>query len=290
VAIDHIENVGSFVEFEISAPVEEWEGREVELRKMLINWLSVFNSAAWGKADKPYRDFVAERVKKSILKSGQTKAMLIDFDGTVVPSEKIFFRAFRDAVQAMYGYSLTIEEYKEHELSKSDGMFDYLTVVVGAKRGEKTGLMEKVYANYDAYSDSLLFDEEVMANLSALEKLKETGLRLALVTTSKRMFVEKILDHFGCRDLFETMVCREDVVHHKPDPEAFNLAMSKLGLSPNECVAVEDSRRGVTSAKSGQLTCIGVYNLSLTSREELSSMGVPVYESLMELVNILRFA
>jgi putative hydrolase of the HAD superfamily len=290
VAIDCIENVGSFVEFEITAPVTEWEGKEGDLRKYLVAWLAAYHSEEWDKADKPYRDFVAEHVKQSILKSGATKAMLIDFDGTIVPSEKIFFRAYRDAVQASYGYSVSLEEYKEHELSKSDGLFAYLQGVVGAMEGDKEGLMERVYANYEAYSDCLLSDDDVMANLSALGKLRDTGLRLALVTTSKRKFVEKILRNYDCSNLFELMVCREDVVDHKPSPAAFELAVEKLGLPPNECVAFEDSRRGVASAKSANLTCFGVHNLSLTSKDELSSMEVPVFESLMEVVNILRFA
>ncbi len=290
VAIDYIDNVGSFVEFEITGSVVEWEHKQKELRDKLQTWLSEYGSGGWMKANKPYRDFVAEHIKNSVINAQETKAMLFDFDGTIVPSEKVFFRAYRDAVESLYGYSVTIEEYKEHELSMSDGLITYLQTVITAKKIEKDVLMEKVYSNYEEYSDTLLSDDDVIANLSALKKLKETGIRLALVTTSKRMFVEKILGNFDCDGLFEVCVCREDVTEHKPSSEAYELAIGKLGLRPSECIVFEDSRRGVVSAKSAGLSCLGVYNLSLTSKDELTSMGVPVFESLIEVVNIIRFA
>jgi predicted adenylyl cyclase CyaB len=290
VAIDFIQDVGSFVEFEITVPVADWQGREEQLKARLSTWLEEFGAGCWTKAEMPYRDFVAGHIKKSILKSPGLKVVMVDFDGTLAPSEILFYRAYRDAVASRYGYSITLEEYKEFELSESDGLFPHLQKVAEVDPKDKATLMEDAYRRYDEYTSSLLTDDETMTNLAALSELRKTGVRLALVTTSKRQFISKVLEHFGCENIFETIVCREDVATHKPDPAAFHLALEQLRVSPNECLVFEDSRRGVTAAKAAGLDCVGVYGLSLTSKDELASLGIPTLETLTEAVNILRFA
>jgi beta-phosphoglucomutase-like phosphatase (HAD superfamily) len=61
-------------------------------------------------------------------------------------------------------------------------------------------------------------------------------------------WVEAILDASELAGLFDAMSTADDVERTKPDPAPYVLAAQKLGLEPSECVAIEDSVNGVTSA------------------------------------------
>ncbi len=71
---------------------------------------------------------------------------------------------------------------------------------------------------------------------------------IAVASMSKRAWVEPTLDAIGMRDLFPLVVTHDEVSQPKPDPEIYLQAASLLGVSPQACIAVEDSMHGVASA------------------------------------------
>ncbi len=81
-----------------------------------------------------------------------------------------------------------------------------------------------------------------------LEAVRPAGLRLALATSSDRDWVTRWLRQHDLLDIFEVMATRYDVARVKPDPELYLLAAHRLGVSPHECLAVEDSLNGATAA------------------------------------------
>ncbi len=79
-----------------------------------------------------------------------------------------------------------------------------------------------------------------------LDEVHAAGVRCALVTMSQGRFVDAFLDVAG--EYFEVVVSGEDVSRGKPDPEAYLRAAELLGVAPADCVAIEDSPAGITSA------------------------------------------
>ncbi|GIH19397.1 HAD family hydrolase [Rugosimonospora africana] len=69
----------------------------------------------------------------------------------------------------------------------------------------------------------------------------------ALVTGSFRVLVDVVLDQIPA-DTFGLVICGDEVDHPKPDPEPYVTAAGLLGVSPANCVAIEDSRNGIRSA------------------------------------------
>lgn len=108
--------------------------------------------------------------------------------------------------------------------------------------------------NYKAISDSA----EVLLNFELLKKLKEKEIKLALVTTSKRSFVNMLIKSLKVEDLFDYIVCREDVKALKPDEKAYKKAINALRVSKNNVLAVEDSVRGLRSAKNANIKVIHI--------------------------------
>jgi HAD superfamily hydrolase (TIGR01509 family) len=93
----------------------------------------------------------------------------------------------------------------------------------------------------------------------ALSKLHAEGYKMAVCSNSIRKSVEVMIEQAGIDKYFEFYVSNQDVLKGKPDPEMYNLAMSKLGFMPEECLILEDNENGIKAANSsgGHLLKIG---------------------------------
>ena len=91
-----------------------------------------------------------------------------------------------------------------------------------------------------------------------VECLQSLGVRLAVASSSKRAWVAATLRSIGLLDAFPILVCGDDVVHGKPDPEIYRLAAARLGVPPARCLAIEDAPNGVLSASRAGLAVLGV--------------------------------
>src|SRR5690606_33518029 len=74
-----------------------------------------------------------------------------------------------------------------------------------------------------------------------LRAAKEAGLGIGLATSSRRDWVERHLAPHGIRDAFEAIATADDVERLKPDPALYTLAVRRLGVRPEEAIAIEDS-------------------------------------------------
>lgn len=100
--------------------------------------------------------------------------------------------------------------------------------------------------------DQCLFPD-VKGTLAAL---REKGFRLGLASSSHRESVEQMLSDCGLEEAFDCVLTLEDVEKVKPEPEIYEKAAQRLGLSPEECVAVEDSVYGIQSALRAGMTVV----------------------------------
>ena len=83
------------------------------------------------------------------------------------------------------------------------------------------------------------------------------GLQQAIVTTSGRSAVEGLLAaHPQLQGCFARWVCGEDVSRKKPDPEAYRLALQRLGLEGCSALAIEDSPQGLHAARGAELAVV----------------------------------
>jgi beta-phosphoglucomutase-like phosphatase (HAD superfamily) len=103
-----------------------------------------------------------------------------------------------------------------------------------------------------------LGETRVNAPLVALVASSRPHLRTALVTTASAESVHALLRVHDLGSLFDAIVTGDDVRHRKPHPEAYRLAVSRLALTPEECLAFEDSDVGVASATRAGLAVIRV--------------------------------
>jgi phosphoglycolate phosphatase len=82
--------------------------------------------------------------------------------------------------------------------------------------------------------------------------------RLGIVTTKTAKYSRELLEHFGVMDAFEVLVGREDVEHPKPHSEPVEKAMAAMGVGPERCWLVGDTRLDAGSARAAGIGCVGV--------------------------------
>ena len=191
------------------------------------------------------------------------KAVIFDFDGVIANSEPLHFRAFRD-VAARHGLSLTEADYYNRYLGFDDvGAFTAMAEdqqrpltpsVVAALVAEKAVHLEAL-----EHRASVLFP----GARAAIERMAAHG-PIAIASGALRAEIVRVLDRESLRHHFPVIVSAEDTPASKPDPAPYRLAVDRLAsasgvaLAPGECVAIEDSRWGLQSARDAGLRTVGI--------------------------------
>ena len=257
VMVDEIKDIGNFVEFELLYYKED---KDIEfLQKKLNEFVNCFEIMNFESANLPYRDFVANRTYINVLPQEKLSAILFDLDGTLIDSEKKFFESFRHVIFSKYNYNISYEEYEENELKKNANLLLYLKsneIIESYEVDDK--IMEKIYLEYEKKFMDLLNENDVSLNFELLKQLKSKGLRLALVSTSRKKFIDMLLTKLNIQDLFEVVISREDVKNLKPESDAYIMALEKLNILSTNCIAFEDSERGIRASKSANIKTIQV--------------------------------
>ena len=255
--LDKIKDIGDFVEFELLC-----YGNEKDIKYLqgeLNEFVKKFEPLNFDKANLPYRDFVAYKTYTNILPQSKLRAILFDLDGTLINSEQKFFESFKYVILSKYNYNITYEEYENNELRRNANLINELKSRGIINNNELVdNIMCLVYTEYEKRFLELLEEKEVAFNFELLKQLKNKGLRLALVSTSKRKFIDILLSKLNIKDLFEVVICREDANNLKPDPEAYNKALSLLNISCDNCIAIEDSERGIKASREANIKTIQV--------------------------------
>lgn len=173
-----------------------------------------------------------------------------DNDGVLVDTETLYYQATRRVLQGL-GVELDPEQFRELFLKQSGGAW-HLAVARGVPETAVDGLRaerNRLYAE--------LLRTEPLSVPGAAQVLRNLHGRLPMgvVTSSRRDHFDLIHARTGFSRYFDFVVTGEDVRETKPSPEPYLRALALTGRSPEECLAVEDSERGLSAAKAAGLTC-----------------------------------
>lgn len=193
----------------------------------------------------------------------QIKALIFDVDGTLSETEEVHRRAFNDTFDAFrLGWNWGRDLYRA--LLKTTGGRERMAVFMREHLNEEpdTGLIARIHAHKTGRYGALIARGAASLRPGVAELIGDAagrGCRLAIATTTNRPNVDRLVEATMGRsagEVFEVIAAGDEVAHKKPAPDVFDLALAGLGLDPQHCLALEDSRNGLMSAKGAGLPCI----------------------------------
>ena len=187
------------------------------------------------------------------------RAVVFDFDGVIVNSEPLHYRALHVALLTEE-VQITEEEYWSSYLA-----FDNRGAIRRALEYHDENVtperVERMAAHMVTRFKELIPEIPVFPGAPELVRALAAEVPLAIASGARSEEVDATLRSVGLRDAFQTIVGAEDVPRTKPDPAPYQEAMRRLnanGLGPTECLALEDTMAGIASALAAGLTVVGV--------------------------------
>ncbi len=187
-----------------------------------------------------------------------SKVIIFDVDGTLAETEEVHRQAFNETFAHFgLGWNWTQEHYREllRVTGGKERIRHFLDVIGVPRAAFSDDRIAALHADKTNRYVALLSsgESELRPGIRALiEAAKQSGFPLAIATTTSRENVECLLEGaFGPDGLsmFEAIICGNDVPKKKPAPDVYIRVMEQLGVSPSDCIAVEDSRNGMLAAQ-----------------------------------------
>lgn len=210
------------------------------------------------------------------------RAVIFDMDGLLIDSESIYRDAMFDVA--------------------AEGQYELPWSVIERMVGLPwANAVQALTDHYGPDFDTAAFRDEAVRRfhlvadagiclkagvIELLDHLDVLVLPRAICTGSGPHEVKKHMGQHGLLDRFDTIVARGDYARGKPEPEPFLLTAERLGISPGDCLALEDSYNGVRAASAAGMMTIMVPDL-LEATEEMQGLCVRIAASLHDVRALL---
>ena len=160
--------------------------------------------------------------------------VLFDFDGTLVNTNDVIIASWQHTYKHYLG--------REESIEKITSCFGEPLLLTMEREfpGVPPEESAEVYRIFQQENAHLLV--KIFPGIKELlQKLKDAGYRMAIVTSRTRESARRYMDMFGISEFFETLVTCDDTTVHKPNPEPILLCLEKMGIKAEEAIMVGDS-------------------------------------------------
>jgi beta-phosphoglucomutase family hydrolase len=201
-----------------------------------------------------------ENVKNKI------EAVIFDMDGVIFDTENVYLDTWTNIFKN-YGYKMTKDVYVTVMGRGRKNVIETFLKVYG----QDLPIM-KMYKEKDEQIKQAVSKGQVPIKIGVFEMLnylKGNDYKIALATSAKRERAMLQLRKYKIEELFDAIVCGDEIVNGKPDPEIFLKAAEKLSLKPEECIVIEDSTAGIKAAYEAKMIGIHVEDLKVADDEIL---------------------
>lgn len=209
----------------------------------------------------------------------QAHAVIFDFDGLLVDTEYAIYSSW-ERVFSSCGHPLPLDLFNQCLGS------GYTHWNPGDHLEQLTG------RTYDWDNINARRQEEIVRDLEhagllpgaceLIRRLASAGTPMGVASSSSHRWVDGWLNKLGIMSCFQTVVCRDDGLPVKPDPALFLKAAENLGISPAQCLVLEDSQNGTTAAFRAGIPVISIPN-RVTEQADFS-LATSKIRSLTELL------
>ncbi len=183
-------------------------------------------------------------------------AVIFDMDGVLADTESLHFDAV-NKVLAPFGKRLPDEKNSEYLGMDLPAFWEVMIEMFQLEAAAR----ELAAVHADAVIQGILKGIQALPGVEqCVSGMLMRGLVLAVGTSSPRNVTEAVLEELGLRRTFKVVVTADDVPHGKPEPDIFLEASHRLGVSPEDCMVIEDSPKGLLAARRAGMFAVAVRN------------------------------
>lgn len=186
---------------------------------------------------------------------GNVQAVIFDMDGVISDTQK-FHETVEIALLRKHGINVTHEEIESYTGVSDKEFFEdlfrkhnvYLDGVDAVIREKWDMMLELARTGV----------EPIPGALELINELKNHDLKLGVASASPPEFIKLVLSELGIENLFDAITSSHEVERGKPEPDVFFLTAERLGVSPENCVVIEDGINGMIAAKKAGMKCVAL--------------------------------
>jgi HAD superfamily hydrolase (TIGR01509 family) len=189
------------------------------------------------------------------------RALLFDLDGTLAETDSLHLPTWADVLEP-YGVQVDKDFYRESISGRNTGEI-VRDLLPELSDEENRAVGDAKEARFRERATEL---EPLPGLVDFIERGRERGMSIVLVTNAPEENVETILLALELRDFFDTVVLADEVEAVKPDPAPYKAALKKLGVSAEEALAFEDSVSGISSSVAAGIPTVGITSSQVPER------------------------
>lgn len=200
------------------------------------------------------------------MNTGILKAVIFDFDGVIVDTEPLHYRAFQVILEPL-GLGYSWEQYASHYMGFDDRDAFKEAFRAGGKNLLQSDLDELVNKKAALFQDVVAKGVNAYPGVIELIKSLSSEFPIAICSGALLTDIQPILLQLGVDKFFSAIVSADEVPVSKPDPASYRRAVEKLAaiypsaeIVPSSCVAIEDTPAGIASACAAGIRVIAVTN------------------------------
>lgn len=196
-------------------------------------------------------------------------AILFDMDGVLVDNHAYHVKAWQQFAQK-HNLHLSEEEFDKHINGRTiEAALDYFFGSDKTEAEKKQLAEEKEQLYRDLYGPNLA---AVAGLTNVLERLKQEGRQMAVVSSAMLSNIDMVLDGLNIRSYFDAIVHGSQVSKSKPEPDIYLYAAQQLSCEPRHCLVLEDSKSGIEAGWNAGMEVVAL--ATTHSQEELRKFGV----------------
>lgn len=185
------------------------------------------------------------------------QCVIFDMDGAIIDSEPLHKWCEKE-IFATLGISVSDDIHNSFVGTTDELMWTRIASLyrLSINISDMIGIKKSLYLKH-LKKENLI---PIAGILELITELHNNNFLIALASSAPREQIDYILETFGLKHFFNSIISGDDISMGKPNPEIFLSAAKAVGTTPEFCVVIEDSYNGIIAAKNANMKCIAYKN------------------------------
>ena len=215
------------------------------------------------------------------------KAIIFDFDGVLVDTEVIKYKAWQK-IASRFGKTIDKGFFNKNCIGKSG---ELVAGLLCKRYNLNLNPLEFSKLMYKISVPMLKKDiKPIKSNISFLKNCHNiSGRKIGIASSQEKELLMYTLKKLGLEKYFDAVIAGNEIKNKKPSPDIYLKACKKLSVQPKECIVIEDTETGVEAAYGAKIGKIIAIPKRLTAKQDFSKADVKINANLSdEILDILK--